>query len=1069
MMSAIELAPVMQKLERRFVVTPLKPRHERIQQMIEKNNPNSDWSARIMRGFKQFNEHPGNKDIKERLKDDLVAFMFIKNRERYKPEVYDFEKERRQVRAVTAFLDGKHIHMGTREGKTSTVFPITSIVDALTSDIRSSVLVGTDEILLGKLKSHADFFNKALSEVSPQLSLSFEDKRFDHSSQGLDKESKKKMLTEGLLDGDYTEESRRTIMKNYWSDAVAADRKEETVFKIQSVYFATDRDLVFDYQEDPQKFRRETGNMFFDEADVPYSRRSPYASVNEDQYYSPGEMVDSTIDWMRRFIVSKQLTESNYVLEGGGHTLSESTVKRLHKLKISEHLRGYDFERSKSQDAVVAAFNEGVEIVAKKLGLEGQAKKRMANKLANTHLNFEPENSEVYYENVGNDLARLHKKKGLLYTMVDGNPKVRDSYIDQMLQDHKFSSQEQMNILVLEGEYDFVPLNPVAFKTTTFQSFAKATGDKLHCASGTLMFPDPESHKITRSSFASFLKDATGKDIEVVSPPAIKTVPNPNISTTEKEAINALVNSVPEKPTLIVSYHLDNSREIYDQLVERLGKDKVGYIRSKPSETSELAQYEKETARIYTDLAEGRLKAVVSSGAAGFGVDIIKENGSFPDLHVALHGLPVNRAQMMQIYGRRGAPGDDFSWFVSEEFLEPYIMLFEERNGALLNALGSWDRDEVRKRIAESKGDPTTGRHLMLEIVRTSETSENNDDELAILMDEYVAIQGKKITEDMNTKIKGLPGIFTEIKKVFTNEKETIAKRKDLEEKYGDRSLKIILREDGLFSILTMTDEEFSSYSKKQLSEKEIKALNSDVGKNGMQAIAIMEKTLPGMTQFTDRFKNDFKEIAKTSDRDILLKRLAAIRATIKEFGWNGTPDIMRQFLSQQMGLPDGMKGFLMEYLVLAPREIPGSDMRSLVLSLDRYLTKNSVVSDYATAWYNYRRQEVEEYMGAVNEGGELYFHQPLDPKEKHIFSSISPDPQVKGLEWGRTRLWAEDESAYQDFLSYKKGSQIYLLRDDQAEYLSYSSSDEFKNRVDTIISEKAYNVYGAGYSFLTK
>jgi hypothetical protein len=1027
-----------------------------------------DWSNRLTGSFKQFNENPRNKDAKEQFKDDLTAFMFVKNRERYNKDVYDLEKEKRQVKAVAAFLDGKHIHMGTREGKTSTVFPITSIVDALTSDIRSSVLVGTDEILLGKLKSHADFFNRALAQVAPELALSFEDKKNDHSPEGLDKQSKKQMLTESLLDGDYTEDSRKTIMKTYWNDAVAADRQEDTKFKKQSVYFATDRDLLFDYQEDPQKFKRETGNMYFDEADVPYSRRSPYSSVNEDQYYSPEEMVDSTVDWMRRFIVSKQLSASNYVLEGGGHTLSKATLGKLNKLKMSEHLRGYDFERPKKEDAVVAAFNEGVEIIAKKLGLESGAKKQLANRLANQHLNFEPENSGGYYENIGNDLARLHKKKGLMYTMVDGSPSVRDSYIDQMLQDHKFSSKEQIDILVLEGEFDFVAINPVSFKTTTFQSFAKSMGNKLHCASGTLMFPDPETHKITRSTFASFLKDATGREIEVISPPAIKTVPNPNISATEMEAINMLVKSIPEKPSLIVSYHLDNSREIYNQLVARLGKDKVGYIRSKPSEAGDLAEYERETARIYTDLAEGRLRAVVSSGAAGFGVDIIKEDGSFPDLHVALHGLPVNRAQMMQIYGRRGAPGDDFSWYVSEEFLEPYVMLFEEKSGALANKLGKWDRDEIRKRMKEAIVNPEKGRHLMLEIIRTSEASESNNDELAILMDEYVAMQGKKITQNMDTKMKGLPGIFLEIKTAFSKDKGSKQKQSELKEKYGDKALNVLLRENGLFSILTMTDEEFESMKEKQMSLKEINGLKDDAGKNGKLAATILDTTLPGLNEITDRLREDLRTISNARDQAQIHERLTAVRATIKQLEWNGMPEQARTFLAQQMGLPDGMKEYLQAYMMLSPQVIPGSDTRSQVLSLDKYLSDNSLLSDYATAWYDHRKQVVEQYMGAVKEGGELFFHQPLDLNEKHVFSSVSPDPQVGGLEWGRTRLWADDGKAYQDFLSYRKGNEIYFLHSDNGEYVTYPSTNEFKNRIDTFISDKAFNVYGAGYSFLT-
>lgn len=932
MAEAGELAPVMMKLERR--IGKEAPRHKRIQSMVE-TSPIGETASRLKGSFKRFKENPKNKEGREVLRDDLTVFFFQKTRERYKEGVYDKEKEARQIRAVTAFLEGKHIHMGTREGKTSTVFPITAIVDALTSETGSSVLVGTDEVLLGKLKHHAAFFAEALAEVSPEAALNFEDKKEETKPTGLGRELRGKMLAESIMSGDFSADTRIEVRDSYWRDSVAKDREGERKPTRQTVYFSTDRDLVFGYQDDPKKFMAETGNMYFDEADVPYSRRSPYVRVSENQYYSPEEMVDSTVEWMRRFIISRQLQQSNFQTDAGGHSLSEGALKRLGKLNISEHFRGYNFEKPRDEDPVVKAFQEGVDIIAEKLQLSPKDKEKLAYRLANRGLAIEPADAELHYRQIGNELARLHKKKGLLYTMGQEGPKVRDSYIDQILQDHKFSSRDQMNILAIEGQFDFVPLNPVAFRTTTFQTFVKNVGAKLHCASGTLMFPDPESHKVSRSSFASFLKAATRQEIEVISPPSIKNVPEPRVYTGEQETIDNLVASVTENPTLIVSYHMNNSDRIYQGLVKRFGQEKVAYIRSKPSEGQELADYERESEKLYNDLAEGRLRAIVSSGAAGFGVDVIKDDGSFPDLHVALHGLPTNRSQLMQIYGRRGAPGDNFSWWVSEEFLDPYIMLFEERGTVVGNALGDWDRDEVKRRLQEAKSHPEKGRRLMLEILHTSEISETQDDELAILLDEYVANRGEKIDSDVKKKIS--------------------------EEAEGKRN-----------------------------------------------------------------------------------------------------------FLSQYIGLPGDMKEFIAWHFPLVPRVMSGSDMRAFIINVDRYLTDTTVLADYATAWYEYRRQVVEEYMSSVNEGGELYYHQPLDPRAKDIFSPISEDPAVKGVSWGRTRVYADNGLQAEDFLSYKIGEQIFLFRDPEGEYMSFSSTKEFKDIIARLTSDKAYNLYQGGYSFLT-
>lgn len=1047
---------------------PMLPRHERIRYMVDHANSNTNWGEQITKSMKRFHENPKRMDFKEQFGDDLTAYLFFRNRERYNRATYDLEKEKRQMKAVASFLDGKHIHMGTREGKTSTVFPITSIVDALTADIGSSVLVGTDEVLLGKLKKHAEFFNRSLAELSPELQLVFEDKKVDHATTGLDSKSKHQMLKESLLNGNYTDESRRAVSHTYWSDAVASDRTEEPQFKPKSVYFATDRTQVFDYQADPAKFKARTGNMFFDEADVPYSRRSPYANVKEDQYYSPEEMVDSTTDWMRRFIVSKQLRPDDLVTDAGGHALSGGAHKRLGKLRISEHMRGYDFDRPNSADSVVAAFNEGVEIIAKKLELTGKDKKMFASRLANTKLNLEPENSGGYYEKTGMELASLHKKKGLLYTMENGSPKVRDSYIDQMLQDHRFSSQEQMNILVLEGEYEFVPINPVSFKRTTFQSFARANGDKLHCASGTLMFPDPETHKIKKSSFATFLKDATGKEIEVISPPSIKTVPHPKVSLTEKESIANVVGSIPDKPTLIVSYHLDHASEIHRQLAEKYGADKVAYVRSKPSDQKELEAYERETEKIYSDLAEGRLRVVISSGAAGFGVDIIKADGGFPDLHVALHGLPTNRAQMMQIYGRRGAQGDDFSWYVSREFLEPYVMLFEEKSGRLANALGRWDQDEVRRRIDEAIENPENARHLMLEIIKTSEISENTDDEMAVILDQYLTTIGETITKSMENKMKGVPGLLTDVKDAFSKDNGSKEKQKEFTETYGEKAVKAIIRENSLYSIIAMRDEEFEALQEAQWGKKEIDGILADAGKQGRLAIGVFQAMLPGQSDFTDKFAEDLRKLPDAKNQKEILARIASIRSIIRDSGWEGIDEQTRTFMGQQIGLPDGMREFLLRDIDLVQKKVQGTDARSMVLNLNSYLLEEDILSTYATFWFEYRKQIVEGYMKAVKEGGEMYFHQQLDVPERHIFSKIEVDPNVKGLEWGRTRLWDEKGKGYQDFLSYRKDDKIYFLHTDEGEYLSYSATEEFRAAINDLISDRGYNLYGAGYSFLS-
>ncbi len=722
-----------------------------IEKFVQKNY--SDKTSLYQHFRESYAESRERPELKEQFGDILTAFLFFKNRERFQKEAYDLEKEKRQIKAVVSLLAGKHVQMGTGEGKTSVVFPIVNVVEALTSDDETSVMVTTDESLLAELETNIDFFTGTLEKSIPGFSLNKESMKEEATPQGLSEELREKMMKETLLTGGYSKKTEEEIRDSYWQDQVNADQSVEKKPKKPSIILATDRDLVFKYQENPNKFYEETGNIYFDEADVPYNRRSPYVKINENQYYSPEEIIDSTADWLRRFIIYKQLEPQNYRPEAGGFTLSNNIKRKLGRLNMSEHLKKYR-PGEKSDDQVIGAFQEGIGIIAKKLDLGAEQTNQLSMQLINNHFAFES-NEGYLYEDIGEKMAKIYKKKGLLYNLSEHGPQVRDSYIDQFLSDHKFSREDQASILAIEGIFDFVPLNPVAFKTTTFQTFVNHLKDKLRFASGTLMFPDPETKKILPSTFANFLKDATGSDIEIITTPQIKTVPNPEVFESEEETIDRLVGSVKDEgPTLIVSYHIENSQKIFDRLVEKFGKTKVVYIPSKPSDPEALLEYQEKTKQIYRDLAEGKVKIAVSSGAAGFGVNIVKNDDSFPDLRIVLHDLPANRAQLMQILGRRRAEGDNFSWFVSEEFLEPYIMFFDDKVSMMAHALGKLDQIEVKNRLKNAKNNPEQIRKTMLEILKQSEQKEAQGDEIAILFDDLINRLGEKISKELEDKIK---------------------------------------------------------------------------------------------------------------------------------------------------------------------------------------------------------------------------------------------------------------------------------------------------------------------------
>jgi hypothetical protein len=133
------LASIFQRLESYAPSSPQK----RILQKLESPTLLVD----VQTSFKDFKNHKN----KESLQENLTAYLFSLNRQLYKEnggENYDLEKEKRQIEAVSRALKGEHIHMGTGEGKSTVVLPITAIVEALTSENKNVIIASTDETKL---------------------------------------------------------------------------------------------------------------------------------------------------------------------------------------------------------------------------------------------------------------------------------------------------------------------------------------------------------------------------------------------------------------------------------------------------------------------------------------------------------------------------------------------------------------------------------------------------------------------------------------------------------------------------------------------------------------------------------------------------------------------------------------------------------------------------------------------------------------------------------------------------------------------------------------------------------
>ena len=246
--------------------------------------------------------------IKEHFQDVAIAYFIAQNRAEIKAKGANFDQEReaRQIQSVVAFIEGRHVHLGTGEGKTSVVFPITAIVEALTSDKQAAVLATADETLLEDLKEQTEKYLKAIPDT-----IDFEKNKPDEKAM-LTEEIRQKMIKDALLNRT-NDETENELRNRIWETGLFPEKKP-TILEIEKpkIIFSTERELVFSYSDNKEKFKRETPVIFMDEADIPYSRNSPYKRTEREGFFTQEEVVASTCEWLRHYIISENLNDTDF-------------------------------------------------------------------------------------------------------------------------------------------------------------------------------------------------------------------------------------------------------------------------------------------------------------------------------------------------------------------------------------------------------------------------------------------------------------------------------------------------------------------------------------------------------------------------------------------------------------------------------------------------------------------------------------------------------------------------------------------------------------------------------------
>lgn len=679
--------------------------------------------------------------------DRLIAYLLVQNRASLAEGEFKPEIERHQIQGILRLLSGQSIHMGMGEGKSKVVFPIATIVQAIFSPDKKAVLASVNDTLVQKLTNNVNDYLQKLNGLLPDsLKVNLVPvKPSPAFSPLVTKKSALDILSDQLSTDQTSPQNKQILQDEFWADNTSEDQAQQDFFNNQSprpqIFLFKERELVFTYNRGVAEEVRKSGviglyspvltycekwpTIFFDEAHVPYDRGTPYTETEQARFLSKEEFFDSACTWINYYCLYQQLNPKTYFeFYEGEYQLTKAAEEKIIQINLG---------RVKKDDAV---FDRGAKLVFEELQRMGiihpqryySFRNSLFHEFKNRLISPGPPPNDPDILNIDQQenlsmaqtLANMYGQvgRGYLYDQKgDQTPIVRDQYLGTLLENNVYSLPVQTAIQAIFSR--FLPLSTIrkSKNTTHYSTFVADMGEKLRCGSGSLWFFDPISGKPKEGSFASLLRETTGKEVFLISPLDSKKPPVPEFFSN--------VSEIPAsgKSELVVCWDENTARQLVQHYQKTFGQETVAFLSS--DATSE------EEERLYKELADGKIKILVSSGRAGVGADIKNSNGRFPDLHVTLVNLPLSRLQLTQALGRRRAEGNDFSWHIDRPSLERAISFLKNQS----NIIGGFDPKHAFDELEKSKNDPARRSKLALNLIERIELARMVEDKTIVSYD----------------------------------------------------------------------------------------------------------------------------------------------------------------------------------------------------------------------------------------------------------------------------------------------------------------------------------------------
>lgn len=694
-----------------------------------------------------YKEAKGRKatEAKENAEIHLTAYLFAQNRRLFEQkngtgsmDNYDVNKEIRQIEAVVRALGGEHGQIGTGEGKTSVILPIATIIKSIT-DPGQRVTFSSDSMLRVSefVKFTKPFLEKMKQDGIADITLKGEEERLD---KGKDRRSEltTQMEKEALFEGKktYTEETKNALQKEYWQSLfqTGVDEKGKKTEEVKGpvIEAVTHGDVMRRYMSNEEQFKKDRTPLYMDEAHAPFDRGTPTQIISESLVFGPEQVRKATADWILHYIVGQSLSEKDVVRADGVGT----TVEHSRRSPIT-----LDSIRKKGHP-IHLLFKEAVKKIGETYKIDSEARMETLEKTAMRSIQdaFKgtvSERNELFgytVESMREEVAKVYyMNSDAFVTTPEGKLVIRDTYQDELLLTHQYNRDTELAVRGLSGLFKVV-LPKRASGSKKYPSLLHDAAGRVTCFSGTLL---DEGKK---TQFADFLENTTRQSIFDLENPNKKTIPPPVVDQNSRKATDSLIKSIQgdERGALIIDVTtVDHAEETYRKFSAQYGSDLVRYIGPKPTgNIAEEQRYEALVKEYSDDLAQGKIKILISTGSMGVGMNIIQPNGKYPDIKIGILGIPKSKLQLKQILGRRRAPDSsgktDFHWHLGKDQFMEYVSFYQkEENGladAYQRALGTIKlQGDIVNEFAAAGDNQEAMKKMILDVMKNREQKKSSD------------------------------------------------------------------------------------------------------------------------------------------------------------------------------------------------------------------------------------------------------------------------------------------------------------------------------------------------------